>query len=87
MRRDKVAMLLDILEVVYKEGKAKPTHIMYKANLSHKLLKSYISELESNGILEEENLNGKRYIKITNKGKIFLSQLRKMRRFMESFGL
>ena len=87
MRRDKLSVIIDILDVANSREGAKPTHILYKANLSHKLLTHYISLLKKKGLVEEININGKRHIKITDKGRAFLSEAIKMKRFMESFGL
>ena len=43
-RRDRVDVILAILETIYTErSEAKPTHIMYKANLSHKLMDGYFN--------------------------------------------
>ncbi len=78
-------MIISILEAIENEKrKAKPTHVLYKANLSHKLMKRYLRELESKGfIVEDDDKN----IILTERGIKFLSELRKMKRFIESFGL
>jgi len=85
-RRDRIDMITSILEAIESEnGKAKPTHILYKANLSHKLMKSYLNELKGKGFIKE-NKEDKNII-LTETGTRFLSELRKMKRFIESFGL
>ncbi|MBI2112675.1 hypothetical protein HYT52_04025, partial [Candidatus Woesearchaeota archaeon] len=39
-------LIFDILLAIQnKGGRIKPTHLMYKSNLSHKLLNSYLEEL------------------------------------------
>ncbi len=87
-RRDRVDVILAILETIYTEkNEAKPTHIMYKANLSHKLMDSYFKELMEKGIIEKFDSDGKTRIRLTEKGSEFLRELRKMKAFMESFGL
>jgi len=45
-KRDRITIMNDILEFVKdKNGKARPTHIMYRANLSNDMLNEYIKEL------------------------------------------
>jgi predicted transcriptional regulator len=85
-RRDRIDMIISILEAIEGEGKkAKPTHILYKANLSHKLMKRYLNELKNKGFIIENEDN--KNIILTDTGIKFLSELRKMKRFIESFGL
>jgi predicted transcriptional regulator len=85
-RRDRIDMIASILEAIEGEGKkAKPTHILYKANLSHKIMKSYLDELRNRGFIEEDEND--KSILLTHKGREFLSELRKMKRFIDSFGL
>jgi predicted transcriptional regulator len=83
-RRDRIDMITSILEAIEGEGQsAKPTHILYKANLSHKLMKGYLNELRERGFISGDG----NHIMLTETGKRFLSELRKMRRFIDSFGL
>jgi len=84
-RRDRIDIIISILESVEMEkGRAKPTHVLYKANLSHRLLKRYLNELKEKGFISE---NADKSITLLEKGKMFLSELRKMRRFMDMFNL
>lgn len=86
-RRDRLDVIMDILRTIQSNGNAaKPTHIMYRANLSHTLLKNYLEELTEKGLIEEKNILKRNYIEMTNKGIKFLSELRKMKNFVESFG-
>jgi len=85
-RRNRIDIIISILETVESEGgKSKPTHILCRANLSHKLMKNYLTELISKGFIAENH--NERKIVITKKGAEFLSELRKMKMFIESFGL
>ena len=76
-----------------KGGKIKPTHLMYKSNLSHKLLNSYLEELllKELVVVEEEIVKKKKraakVVKITEKGLAFLAEFRRMREFTDAFGL
>jgi predicted transcriptional regulator len=88
-RRTKIDIINDmLLSIQGKGGKIKPTHLMYKANLSHKSLNEYIDELITKQLIQEVNERGhNRYLVLTDKGFEFISQFRRMKEFQESFGL
>jgi predicted transcriptional regulator len=71
--RTRSEILAHILDIA--RGGALKTHIMYKANLSHKQLLKYLTFLESNGLLQAvTNHEGKRCFQITEKGMEFLKE-------------
>ena len=81
-------MLVDILKVVQREGgEAKPTHILYKANLSHKLLKTHLKVLLDGGFIEQKSYGDKVYYAITEKGVAFIAEYRKIEKLSSAFGL
>ncbi len=84
-RRDRIDVIISILKAIeYEKKGAKPTHVLYKSNLSHKLLKQYLIDLKKrNAIVETDD----KLILLTEKGRKFLRELKKMKRFIESFGL
>lgn len=93
-RRSRLELVFDILLAIQnKGGKIKPTHLMYKSNLSHKLLSSYLDELIEKGLIsieEEEskkNQKSNKTVIITDKGLGFLAEYRRMREFTDAFGL
>lgn len=94
-RRSRLELVFDILlSIQNKGGKIKPTHLMYKSNLSHKLLNSYLEELLQKGLVEvrEEEPKKRRqkinkFIHITEKGLGFLEEFRRMKEFTNAFGL
>jgi len=93
-RRSRLELVFDILLAIQnKGGVIKPTHLMYKSNLSHKLLNSYLDELIQKELvmIEEEFVKRKKAsnktVRITDKGLTFLSEFRKMREFTDAFGL
>jgi predicted transcriptional regulator len=70
------------------QGRIKPTHLMYKANLSHKLLSGYLQDLISREMVREVQADKlHKQIEITDKGRDFLVQFRKIKEFQDSFGL
>ncbi len=93
-RRSRLELVFDILLAIQnKGGRIKPTHLMYKSNLSHKLLNGYLEELMQKELvtLEEEPAKKKKrpmkVVRITDKGLAFLAEFRRMREFTDAFGL
>ncbi len=87
-KRSKIDIIGDILSCINeKGGKIKPTHLMYKSNLSHIQMKGYLSELGKKGLIGEETEEGKKKIIITKKGRDFMTQLKQMKEFQETFGI
>lgn len=87
-RRDKLDIIGDILKAVQdKGGRIKPTHLLYKSNLSHEGMKRYIDELKMKlMLLEEEDKAQNKFFVITDKGLKFLEDYKKIREFTDSFG-
>ena len=86
-RREKLEIIKDILEAIRaKGGTIKPTHLLYKSNLSHDSMKRYVSELMNKGMVsEEEQKRSKKYI-ITDQGLKFLTKYQQIKEFTDSFG-
>ncbi len=69
MRRSKLEMYVDILQVLAIKGPLKLTHIMYKSNVNCKVLKSQLEFLMKNGLVEERILRREKVIyAVTQKG-------------------
>jgi predicted transcriptional regulator len=87
-RRDRLEIIKDILYLIQEKGeRLKPTHIMYKANLSHQMLTEYLTELKGTGMLIEVIEKKKKIFRLTDKGHSFLKDYGMMRGFMESYGI
>ncbi|HLD15898.1 MAG TPA: winged helix-turn-helix domain-containing protein [Candidatus Nanoarchaeia archaeon] len=88
-KRDKIQIIFDILTAIQKKGgKIKPTHLLYKANLSHQRMKKYLSELLDKKMIEEiDEKDGNKFYIITQKGNQFIAEFDKIKQFTESFGL
>ena len=87
-KRDRLQVIKDILFTIdNKKGSIKPTHILYKSNLSHQMMDEYLKELISKKFIKEtRGKKGKTY-SITPKGKEYLDQYKLISNFVESFGL
>jgi len=85
--RSRVQIMVDILRVIHERGKARPTHILYGANLSHDRLKKYLKELETNGLIVKENMRNYVVYRLTSKGYKLLKEYDKIRKFAEAFGI
>ncbi len=87
-KRNKLEIIRDILQVINsRNGKIKPTHILYKSNLSHQMMEEYLKDLiEKQFIKETKTKTGKTY-SITEKGHEYLKKYTLIAEFTESFGL
>ena len=86
-QRSVLRINLDILNAVREEGEAKPTHILYKANLSHERLVRYLDDLTAKGLVEVKQDGENRTYRLTTKGVSFLIEMRRAESFVQGFGL
>jgi predicted transcriptional regulator len=79
-----------MMSAIQSEGEdgAGPTKILYAANLSHDRLTQYLDELIEKDLIKEENPESEnRIYRITEKGREFLKEFVRMKRFSEAFGI
>ena len=87
-KRNRLEIIKDILEVIKnKSGRIKPTHILYKSNLSHSMMEEYIKELKEKQFIREEQTKKSKTFFITDKGIEYLQKYSLIADFTESFGL
>jgi len=87
-KRSRFDIIGEILKTIReKRGRIKQTHLMYKVNLSHKLMKSCLEELMTREMVTETKENNNIYIVIKDRGVEFLQKFEKMRQFQDAFGL
>ena len=70
--------MFDILKTIA-SGTERPTHIMYKANLSWKVMQQYMKNLESQGVIVPSDEQGRRVYHLTEKGFKLLEQFNSVR--------
>ena len=78
--RGKIEIIGDILGVCL-AGDAKRTHIMYRSNLSHDMLKAYTDELIGKGLVELDS--AKSHFRTTERGKEFLNHYSMIRQILD----
>jgi len=76
-RRSQMELYIDILKAVA-DGRQKPTHIMYRANLSWTRLKKHLDFLVSQDLLTRAELDETVIFSMTPKGKEVLGYYRKI---------
>jgi len=87
-RRGKLEIIADILRSIQKkEGIIKPTHLLYRSNLSHAKLKEYVNILMEKGMIEEQIVKGRKMILMKDQGHNFLIEFERIKDFSDSFGL
>jgi len=84
--RSQLRIYVDVMRVIQREGnQAKPTRILYGANLSHDRLVKYVEELKTLGVIQESGTDDKVY-SLTQKGIEFMNNFRKVESFASAFG-
>lgn len=87
-KRDRLKIIYDILKAVHdKNNRIRPTHILYKSNLSHQMMEEYLTELIGKGFLIENIGKDNKTYSLTQKGFDYLNKYRMIAEFTDSFGL
>ncbi len=84
-RRSRFEIYIHILEAVA-EGSKKPTHIMYRANLSWIRLKKYLNFLISQGLLRQSTNASTCTFSLTRKGREVLAYYKRLERLFHQEG-
>jgi predicted transcriptional regulator len=87
-KRNRIDIIADMLSTIQnKGGEIKPTHLMYKSNLSHQQMNSYLDELVEKHFVKRTKKDKYEYIIITDEGHYLLKKIKEMKEFEETFGL
>jgi predicted transcriptional regulator len=88
VKRTRIEIIADMLSSIQnKGGEIKPTHLMYKSNMSHTQMKSYLEELLEKEFVSKINKKEYEYIILTDKGYEFIMKWHEMKEFEKTFGL
>jgi predicted transcriptional regulator len=80
MRRSKLEMYIDILDVLAFKGPLKLTHIMYKSNVNCSVLKEQLDFLLKNSLVEERIVKRDRVVyALTQRGLSVLKSFREIK--------
>lgn len=83
MRRSKLEMYIDILNVLARNGPLKLTHIMYKANVNCNILNEYLEFLIKQGLVEKRTIKKERIVfAVTQRGTTVLKYFRELTLFL-----
>lgn len=87
-KRSRLDIITDMLSSLQEHsGEMKPTHLMYKSNMSHIQMNSYLDELLEKELVKKIKKKNNDYVIITDKGFGFLDKLRQMKEFEKTFGI
>jgi predicted transcriptional regulator len=87
-RRAKIEIIFDILKAIQdKGGIIKPTHLLYKSNLSHQKMTLYVNELIAKGFIKTDLNNQNKVFTITSQGINYIQEYKRIKAFSDSFGL
>ena len=83
MRRSKLEMYIDILQVLAHHGSLKLTHVMYKVNINCSVLREYLDFLIKQGLVEERTVGKRRVVyAITQRGRTVIKGFRKLKQVL-----
>jgi predicted transcriptional regulator len=85
--RGRIRILTDILHAANTEPGIATTRLLFLSNLSHDRLTEYLGELKQKGLIQESEAEGRRSYRLSDKGHVFLAEVRRIQSFMADFGL
>lgn len=87
-KRGRLEIIHDILLAIQmRNGKIKPTHLLYKSNLSYQRMNTYVDELIRKGLVDKDFDDKNKFFTLTERGYAFLAEFRRIREFSDSFGI
>ena len=87
-KRSRLDIITDMLATLQSNGgEIKPTHLMYKSNMAHVQMTSYLEELLQKEFVKKVKRKNNDYIVLTDRGYEFFEKLKQMREFEKTFGL
>jgi len=88
LRRSKLEIYVDVLQVLAWHGSLKLTHIMYRVNVNCSVLKEFLDLLTEHNLIEEQTLRKKKRQKtvydITERGRTALNHFREITKALQT---
>ncbi|MDG6998031.1 MAG: hypothetical protein JRN15_02835 [Nitrososphaerota archaeon] len=82
-RRSRMEVKIDILQAIA-GGSGRPTHIMYRSNLSWAVMRGVMKSLEQQGLVIASDVEGRRNYVLTERGRKVLETYRTVKTQLES---
>lgn len=82
-RRSRMEVKIDILQAI-SDGSGRPTHIMYRSNLSWAVMRGVMKNLEQQGLVVVSDVEGRRNYILTEKGVKVLQTYRSVKNQLDS---
>lgn len=82
-RRSKLEVKIDIMQAIA-DGSGRPTHIMYRSNLSWAVMRGVMKVLEQQNLIVSTDLEGRRNYTLTDKGQRVLETYRNVKKQLEA---
>ena len=82
-RRSKLEVKIDIMQAIA-NGSGRPTHIMYRSNLSWAVMRNVMKVLEQQGLVVSREVEGRRNFILTEKGTRVLQTYHSVKSQLES---
>ncbi|MFT4310067.1 MAG: winged helix-turn-helix domain-containing protein [Candidatus Woesearchaeota archaeon] len=87
-KRSRSDIIEDMLKaIMHKGGSIKPTHLMYKSNMSHKQMQLYLKDLIASKLVEILPDGDYERVHLTDKGAMYIAKLQEIKDFEHTFGL
>jgi predicted transcriptional regulator len=81
-RRSKLEVKIDIMRAIT-EGAGRPTHIMYRSNLSWSVMQNFIHNMEIQGLVVTKDSEGRKSYALTEKGQRVLETYLSVRKQLD----
>ena len=78
-RRSRLDICFELMEAIWSKGEIKPTQLMYKANLSWRMLSDMIAYLDGRGLVKSVQVGARKKISLTEQGTTCLRRLHEAR--------
>jgi len=86
--RSRLKIYLDLLRSIEAEGgRARFSHVLTETNVPYERFLGYLADLEERGFIVEERGEDGNYLVLTDRGRDFLRELKRMEYFLKGFGL